>query len=93
MSENYTIIDDTNPTKDAIVVSGHSEGIQSAKDTGTGALVSVAAAVAYSLLAKPWLSKQGINLTGYQEAVIGITLTASLVGISSYIHGFFRGNK
>ena len=72
---------------------GHEEGARSAKDTITGGLASVTAGVAYAVLAKPWLAKQGVALTGEQEASIGVAMTLSLTSISSYIHGFLRGRK
>lgn len=72
---------------------GHEEGAKSAKDTITGGLASAAAGVAYVVLAKPWLAKQGIKLTGEQEASVGVAMTLSLTSISSYIHGFLRGMK
>lgn len=72
---------------------GHAEGARSAKDTISGGLASAVAATAYALLAKPWLAKQGVSLTGEQEASIGVAMTLSLTSLSSYIHGFLRGRK
>ena len=72
---------------------GHEEGAKSAKDTISGGLASAVAATAYAVLAKPWLARQGVTLTGEQEASIGITMALSLTSLSSYIHGFLRGRK
>ena len=79
--------------EDKVDVSGHTEGAKSAADTLTGTGLAGIAWIAYSVFGKPWLARHDVNLTGEQEAGISFALTASLTGISSYIHGFLRGKK
>jgi hypothetical protein len=72
---------------------GHLEGIRSARDTFSGTSVAGLLSVAYAILGKPYLESKGISLTFDQEATVIVGITASLTGISSYIHGFMRGRK
>lgn len=74
-------------------IRGHREGATSSTDTLTGTGAACILYVAYSIFGKPFLERHGISLTGEQEAGISFVLTASLTGISSYIHGFFRGKS
>lgn len=74
-------------------IRGHREGATSSTDTLTGTGAAGILYIAYSIFGKPFLERHGISLTGEQEAGISFVLTASLTGISSYIHGFFRGKS
>ena len=74
-------------------INGHREGATSSTDTLTGAGAAGILYIAYSVFGKPFLERHGVTLTGEQEAGVSFVLTASLTGISSYIHGFFRGKS
>lgn len=74
-------------------IRGHREGATSSTDTLTGAGAAGILYIAYSIFGKPILECHGVSLIGEHEAGISFVLTASLTGISSYIHGFFRGKS
>lgn len=67
----------------------HAEGARSASDTLSGSAVAGVVLVGVRLLCE----SRGVTLTEGELMAIGACLTGAFTGISSYIHGFFRGRK
>ncbi len=70
-------------------IKAHAEGAKSAADTLSGSMVAGVVLVAARLL----LERRGVVLSEGELLAVGAFLTGTFTGISSYIHGFFRGKK
>jgi hypothetical protein len=70
-------------------IKAHAEGARSATDTLSGSVIAGAALVVTRL----FLERRGVTLTEGELLAVGACLTGVFTGISSYVHGFFRGKK
>lgn len=70
-------------------INGHKEGARSATDTLTGSGLAGLALIGIRI----FLGTKGIILEPEELLVVGCAITGVLTGISSYVHGYFRGKK
>jgi hypothetical protein len=70
-------------------INGHKEGATSATDTLTGATCAGMALMGIRI----FLGHKGITLSEGELLTVGAAITGVFTGVSSYIHGYFRGKK